>query len=298
MREIWIRETLNESVSMNAPNRVLVTRGDGLAPMVSIPQGGTLRGVWLGGVRGALTEIQPEDDVVIENCVFFGYEEGVNVAGGKRVIIRNNLFYNCGAGFYSHPIYVNNFAADIGEGTLIDGNVFINCAGYSIHLWHHPPYNTIVRNFIARAVCGIAQQGNFNAFYNNIVWDNGRDVEDAPNKLFPSVYLDEGKNLNFNHNLFGLRTRDALLHHDADAVVRNNGFVANGCAPFGTSPQTYAVRELKKMLGYSRAQIDRTIDEICLAFSQGAGGLLENDTLESNVERLRAVVKAWESERK
>ena len=76
--EIRILEHLTASLDVPPNTRVLVTRGDGLAPQANIPAYGVLRGAWMGGQRGALTEIQPEDDVVIENCVFFGYTEGGN----------------------------------------------------------------------------------------------------------------------------------------------------------------------------------------------------------------------------
>lgn len=285
--------------SMRAPRatRVLVTRGDGLAPMVSIPQGGTLRGVWLGGVRGALTEIQPEDDVVIENCVFFGYAEGINVADSKRVVIRNNLFVNCGAGFYSHPIYINNTNARAGEGTLVEGNIFLGCAGYSIHLWHSPGFNIVRNNFIADADCGIAQQGSDNDFYNNIIWSNCVPADPLPNYKYPSAYLADGARLKFRHNLFGRDVEAALLHNDQDALIRNNGFVANGITPFGNSPQVYAVKDLKELLGMSRVQVNNAAWDVQAAFGQDANALLVDETILPNAEKLRSAVNAWANER-
>ena len=291
--------------SMRAPRatRVLVTRPDGLAPQVNIPAGGVLRGVWLGGFSstlkpGALTEIQIGADVVIENCVIFGYTEGVNVAGGKRAVLRNNLFVHCGHAHYSHPIYINDMTAQEGEGTRVEGNIFLGCEGYSIHLWHNPPYNSIQQNFIAHAFGGIAQQGHHNTFRDNVVWSNSSPTPSIAGFSCPSAYLADGANLNFSHNLFGRDTRNALLETDADALIRNNGFFeGRGCAPFGTSPQVYSARNLKLMLGMSRVQIDEVIASVLAVFGQGVNALLEDETILPNAEKLRAAVNAWANEK-
>lgn len=283
----------------NSTVRALITHANGGAPAIIIPDNGRLANVVIGGQRGAPTEIQPSSNTIIEDCILFGYTEGINIAGGAdgmgamNVTIRNNVFVNCGDGHYSHPIYQNNSLAKIGQGAQIYNNIFVGCQGYSIHCWHDPTYNNIFRNFVARSYSGIAQNGNCNVFRDNIIWSNYLPNPPIPGFSCPSIYLDRGSNLKFNWNLFGLDTRPALLNHSSDAQIRNNGFVVGGIAVFGTSPQQYSVDYLKELLGYRKIRIDNFVNKLIAAFEKPNESIIVDPSIGFAIARLRSVIDAW-----
>lgn len=287
--------------SIVASHKTIVTSTNGFAPMAHIPDNGTLRNVWIGGKRPLdeelnlawNTEIQPRHNVTIENCVIFNYKEGINVADAENVKIRNCILLDCGFGFYSHFIYLNNALAKPGAGTTIENCVLLGGQGWQLHDWHHAGNNVFSRNFMGRFQCGLVSQGNSNDWVNNIIWSSNPDIVNATaGKTYPSVFLSDGKNLKYRRNFHGKQLRAAILENDADAILRNNGFLKDGLNVFGNSSQVYN-DGLRDLLGFSAKDIEGMIDYALEFASKPFDAMLADENIDSVFDKLRSIAITW-----
>ena len=274
--------TVAPGETLEGVGRVIITRADGKPPHIF--NNGTIRGVWIGGTRetleaGAAT-FQCGDNAVFDDCAFFGYFGGLNVAGGKNARVAGCVFANCGTDNYWHPVYINNYMAQAGEGTTFERNIIVGGEGYAIHLWHSPTFNTLNNNFVA-AWRGMAQQGDDNVWTRNVFWSNGH---------YPCVYIDAGARLRFTWNLVGAVTTTHILNIPTDAIVRNNGFISPAI-PFGKSPQSYD--NVRGLLGYSQASITNSVTALTASFGQTPQALLIDTSIDANVEKLSDVLAHW-----
>ena len=272
--------TVNAGETLEGNGRVIITRADGIAPTVY--NHGTIRGIWFIGTK-AQTEthvIQCGDGALFEGCAFAGYYGGINAGSARGVIVRECVFSNCGTDNFWHPVYINNYMAQAGEGTLFERNIIVGGEGYAIHLWHNPSWNTLNNNFVA-AWRGCAQQGDDNVWTRNVFWSNGH---------YPCVYIDTGARLKFTWNLIGAVTTNHILNTPTDATIRNNGFISPA-VPFGKSPQTYD--NVRGLLGYSQASITNSVTALVASFSQTTQALLIDATIDTHTNKLRDVLAHW-----
>ena len=274
--------TVAPGETLEGNGRVIITRSDGKPP--TIYNNGTLRNVWIGGTRetdeATGAPFQCGDNAVFEDCAFFGYFGGLNVAGAKGVRVSNCVFANCGTDNFWHPIYINNYNAQAGEGTTFERNIIVGGEGYAIHLWHSPNWNNLYNNFVA-ANRGMAQQGNDNIWTRNVFWSNGK---------YPCVYIDVGARLKFTWNLVGAVTTNHILNTPTDATIRNNGFISPA-VPFGKSPQTYD--NVRGLLGYTQASITNSVTALVAAFTQTPQALLIDTSVDTHTDKLRYVLAHW-----
>ena len=272
--------TVADGETLEGVGRVIITRADGIAP--TIYNSGTIRGVWFVGTKPNTEThvIQCGDGALFEDCAFAGYYGGANVAGAKGVRVSNCVFANCGTDNYWHPVYINNYMAQAGEGTTFERNIIVGGEGYAIHLWHSPNWNNLYNNFVA-ANRGMAQQGNDNIWTRNVFWSNGK---------YPCVYIDTGARLKFTWNLIGAVTTNHILNTPTDATIRNNGFISPA-VPFGKSPQTYD--NVRGLLGYSQASITNSVTALVAAFTQTPQALLIDTSIDTHRDKLRDVLAHW-----
>ena len=274
--------TVAAGEALEGIGRVIITRADGKPPHIF--NFGTLRGVWIGGTReteltGAAT-FQCGTNAVFEDCAFYGYFSGLNVADAKGARVSNCVFANCGTDNYWHPVYINNYMAQAGEGTTFERNIIVGGEGYAIHLWHSPNWNNLYNNFVA-ANRGMAQQGNDNIWTRNVFWSNGK---------YPCVYIDTGVRLKFTWNLVGAVTTTHILNTPTDATIRNNGFISPAIT-FGKSPQVYD--NVRGLLGYTQASITNSVTSLVASFTQTPQALLIDATIDTHTDKLRDVLAHW-----
>ena len=281
--------TIPVGETWEAAGRVIITRSDGKPPSVYISSGATVRGIWFGGTRetsgGAVVNIA--QDAVFENCALFGYYGGFvigDTTNGHRAQIINSMFVNCGSGDYVHPIYLADWTGQPGDGMTIDGNLFLGCEGYSIHLWNDnyggTHYHTVTRNFIGAAHKGIVSKGHDNLINRNVIWST-----DSTHS-----YLSIGAGLKWTWNLYGAQVGQLLNQSDSDAVIRNNGFIAP-TPTFGKSPQVYD--NVRGLLGYSQASITNSVTALVAAFTQTPQALLIDTSIDTHRDKLRDVLAHW-----
>ena len=274
--------TVADGDTLEGVGRVIITRADGTPP--HIYNNGTMRGVWVGGTRETLeasaATFQCGTNAVFEDCAFFGYFGGLNVGSAKSARVSNCVFANCGTDNFWHPIYINNYMAQAGEGATFERNIIVGGEGYAIHLWHSPNWNNLYNNFVA-AWRGMAQQGDDNVWTRNVFWSNGH---------YPCVYIDTGARLKFTWNLIGAVTTTHILNTPTDAIVRNNGFISPA-VPFGKSPQTYD--NVRGLLGYSQASITNSVTALIASFTQTPQALLADTSIDTHTDKLRDVLAHW-----
>ena len=282
--------TVNASETLEGVGRVIITRADGKPPSVEIGVGATLKNVWIGGTRETALEnsahIHPATNAVLDGGTFFGYYGGVNCGDSYGQCLKNCRFVNCGTQLLYHPLYVNQFRAQAGEGVLIQDNVFVGCEGYSIHLYHSPNYCTLLRNFIAANGHGIAIEGNYNAAKYNIIWQN---------YTASCAWLgqDNGtSNLTFRQNLFGYATTTHWLDYPADSKVGKNYFV-EGATPFGNNPITIQRSMVGYYTGYTSVQLNQAVNNIKTSFNAPLINLLADTSIESNFAVCKLATLNW-----
>jgi hypothetical protein len=175
-------------------------RNSGGAPRIYPTRNTTLDGIWIGGRgmndsisqalgHGSARALATGDSIL--NCVIFNtWGSGLILGGGHSVVIKNNLFVNCGmtSDGLSHALYVSTpDPANASQAVICYRNAVINSSpeqkfsgnrlkwasrGYGIHFWHNPTYSKIIKNFTN--IAGV-HHGRDVVCRDNVFWQGGME---------------------------------------------------------------------------------------------------------------------------
>ena len=257
--------------------RPLITLSNDDCPRVECLQATRLDGLWIGGTRiPTFPLISPGTDVELEKCTFFGFRLGIGEGGNKRNSTLDCRFVNCGDGLFDHPIYISAIQ-EVGEGMIIDGNFFVGCEGYSIHLYSEPSNTIVQHNIIGNAYLTIAAYGAGHKIKLNVIWNNSRQ---------PS--------LNTSPNFTGLFTKNVLgpgliyPTEPARGDFKENIFMP-GVTPIGSDPVSWKYGDETEKLGYSTAKIESTFDAIETIFQSSVDDLQRDTAIEGHFSILENI---------
>ncbi len=279
--------------------RPIITDVAGHPPNVLVGGFVHVAGLWFGSpVKDTYDHVfQHGNDVELVGLTLFNYFGGVNEGTHMRNKYINNRFIFDGSAPYYHPIYINNCAvSQATDGTLIDGNIFVDNSGYSIHLWHGPNYTTIRNNFIADSWASLVLNGLNHQAYKNIFWStnisnhsgtlNFSTGTDCP--PYTSSYI-------FNNNLVGpVNFLNSTLPSLPGVSASGNVFVGGVNPVFGTNFSTWTLNDFKNNIGTSSSQIDSAVSNLETSFLGKTLQQIHDDpTIEGNFNVIKNVQNAW-----
>lgn len=262
--------------------RVIVTRSDGTCVRPKQGDGSRVEGIWFIGQR------TPGDGVRIgatcgSHCLMYanfyvGYTD--SFSEGEEL---GNQWLECvwmfaGEGSKHHGLYINDNADLVStpmEGPHIIGNLFLaQLGGYALHLFHHPVFAHIERNFIHSHRMGIAAQGEGHLLTNNVIW-RGRVQPYSDGQVFRG-------------NLHG-----PYRHWMGASGAHFEDEISLGAGEVGVNPSSISALELERRTGYTVAEVDEAIQRLEEGFTAEIASIYANGTLEQDLQVVDAVRENW-----
>jgi hypothetical protein len=235
--------------------RVVITDVDGGPPNLSLNNGVMLRGLWLGGTKGANEHaVEVGSDCVIDGCVLFNYRQGIGEGSGARNVYTDNVFVNCGVAPHSHGLYIagDQSVAGLRKDARVTGNLFLSCPSYALHLYHNPTHVTMERNLFARCNWALVDEGAGHLVRDNVFWSS------------TSLLLNAlGDDTVFSGNVIGYLNGTL----GTPATMAGNKYVWRAVSAGDSAPVRWTFGDARAALGRSYLQIEEALDAVVSRFA-------------------------------
>jgi hypothetical protein len=326
----WGKSGQTSRIIACSDERPIITSTIGLPPQIWIYANTSTYGVWFGGQPDTAAPGGHASDISttgnndsLQNCVFFGYQNGVTGGNQDAQRIISCLFANFPVtiwAYHMHMIYISDSnSGDWNKRDVIYRNVFVNQVdGYAIHLEHYPGYVNIERNFCGNVNYFESVSNDANPVHevyvrDNIYWSSHRypasgsgygGINNTMNTSNPHDHLlmgsyqqsqinDAPNDNDFYFNGPGLDScRWVNPRLAAWKKTADQGNVSNYMT--GTNPDTinYST-QLSTYLGVTGSQIDSAVSRLGQYFNQSNSAIQADSRITTEWNVILTALDTW-----